>query len=124
MNYVFTVPGPPLVKRRPRHMVTTGGTVRTYSPDETVEAKEAVRVALRETIAGVQPTKDPYAVICRFYTRNRSKRDLDNLGKLVLDALNGIVWMDDSQVWQLYLRREVDRLNPRTEIEIWTMPVT
>lgn len=31
--------------------------------------------------------------------------DLDNAAKLVLDALNGIAWDDDSQVSELHVRR-------------------
>ena len=29
--------------------------------------------------------------------------DVDNLGKAILDALNGVAWIDDSQVTRLYI---------------------
>lgn len=31
--------------------------------------------------------------------------DIDNAAKLILDALTGVVWDDDSQVSELYVRR-------------------
>lgn len=43
--------------------------------------------------------------------------DLDNMAKLVKDALNGVVWVDDGQVWNLYTYK-VYSPNPRIEIEI------
>lgn len=33
------------------------------------------------------------------------KPDVDNVSKLVLDALNGILWRDDAQVCDLHVRR-------------------
>jgi Holliday junction resolvase RusA-like endonuclease len=35
-----------------------------------------------------------------------SKPDLDNLAKIVLDALNGILWADDCQVVKLEITKE------------------
>jgi crossover junction endodeoxyribonuclease RusA len=33
------------------------------------------------------------------------KPDVDNLAKAVLDALSGVAWKDDSQVWDLSIRK-------------------
>lgn len=51
---------------------------------------------------------------------NCSKPDVDNIGKSVLDALNGIAYRDDSQVWLLTVTKRVagGDEQPRTEIEI------
>jgi hypothetical protein len=38
--------------------------------------------------------------------------------KLVLDALTGIAWNDDSQIARLHLYREYDRASPRIEISV------
>ena len=35
----------------------------------------------------------------------RTKPDLDNIGKIVLDALNGVIWKDDSAVVSLLIRK-------------------
>lgn len=48
--------------------------------------------------------------------------DLDNLAKLVLDALNGVAWEDDRQVCLLHARKiSGASIWTRTEVEIWTM---
>ena len=39
----------------------------------------------------------------RFFFKTKRKRDLDNQNKLALDALNGIVYADDSQIAELRL---------------------
>lgn len=44
--------------------------------------------------------------------------DIDNLTKLVLDALKGIIWHDDRQVVMIEARKVRDKENPRTEVEI------
>jgi crossover junction endodeoxyribonuclease RusA len=58
-------------------------------------------------------------VAVEFYFATRRRRDLDNQNKLILDALSGIVYEDDSQVAELTLRRRFDKDNPRIEISIW-----
>ena len=50
--------------------------------------------------------------------RPRRVGDLDNYAKVVLDALNGIVWEDDKQIVELHMYRYEDKANPRLEILI------
>jgi Holliday junction resolvase RusA-like endonuclease len=56
------------------------------------------------------------SVSVTFYFATKRKRDLDNQNKLVLDALTGIVYGDDSQVAELNLRRAYDSARPRIVI--------
>lgn len=51
------------------------------------------------------------------YFPNR-RGDLDNRSKQILDALNGIAWVDDSQIYDLRLVRHLSKENPRVEITI------
>ncbi len=54
-----------------------------------------------------------------FYFGDNRKRDLDNYNKLILDACNGIVWKDDSQIYVLILRKFAsDKKDSRVEISI------
>lgn len=50
-----------------------------------------------------------------------SKPDIDNVGKAVMDALNGVAYRDDSQVWLLTVTKRVAAGDeqPRTEIELY-----
>lgn len=51
--------------------------------------------------------------------RPRRQGDLDNVAKAVLDALNGLAWLDDSQIVELHLRRHEDAVSPRVEVYVW-----
>jgi Holliday junction resolvase RusA-like endonuclease len=50
--------------------------------------------------------------------------DVDNLAKFVLDALNGLLYSDDSQVILLQavkLHDSTDSCNGRTEVQVWSL---
>lgn len=49
---------------------------------------------------------------------DRRKHDLDNI-KSLLDAMNGILWEDDSMLVELRLRKDYDRNNPGVDIVIY-----
>lgn len=91
----FTVPGEPLGKGRPR--VTKNG---TYTPKATRDAEARVRAALD----AAYPTPllvvedEALSIALTVYRYERRTRDVDNLLKLVMDALNGLAYVDDAQV--------------------------
>ncbi len=58
---------------------------------------------------------DNVSVTCRFYLKR--DRDVDNL-KLVLDVMKGRVYEDDSQVTELHVYKQFDKLNPRVVLEV------
>ncbi len=47
-----------------------------------------------------------------------TRPDLDNLVKAVKDALNGVLWRDDSQVIELEAKKIYGN-PPGVEIEVW-----
>lgn len=94
----FTMFGEPKSKQRPR--VTARG---TYTPKETQEAEQRVRAAWRQTQA--EPFTYQVVVTIDFFNGNKRRRDLDNMAKLVLDALNKVAYADDYQVVGLNLRK-------------------
>ena len=53
-----------------------------------------------------------------FYYGDKRKRDIDAYLKILLDAMSGIVYADDSQINEMHLFKEVDVENPRTIIQI------
>ena len=117
----FTVPGEPVSKARARTTFKDGKAV-TYAPAATVAAEEVIRGwYLDGDRQFVDADVARIGVRIFFYSKDRRRRDIDNMGKLILDALNKIAWADDSQINELILWRSSDRTNPRTEILIYTL---
>jgi Holliday junction resolvase RusA-like endonuclease len=117
----FTVPGEPVSKARARTTIKDGKAV-TYTPAATVAAEEVIRGwYLDGDRQFVDADVARIGVRIFFYSKDRRRRDIDNMGKLILDALNKIAWADDSQINELILWRSSDRTNPRTEILIYTL---
>lgn len=116
----FSVEGPPQPKERARR----GAGGRWYTPKRTQQYERAVRgrasMAMMGSLwpASSWPLDARYRVTINAYFGDARRRDADNVGKAVLDALNGITWKDDSQVQSLTLTRVVDRSAPRTNVRI------
>ena len=108
----FMIPGSPVPKERPR--VVKG---HAYTPKRTSDAEAAVRN--RALLARARwASEAPIRLVCRFYRGDARACDLDNLSKLIQDALNGITYRDDKQIVILSATKSIDRVHPRTEIEI------
>ena len=53
-----------------------------------------------------------------FYFKDNRKRDIDSHLKALLDSMSGIVYIDDSQINELHVFKEVDKADPRVIIQI------
>lgn len=116
----FTVPGEPVSKARAR--VTSRG---TFTPARTREAEARVLAAY---LASNHLGMIPKGVLCQmsvmFYNGNRRVRDIDNMLKLVQDALNKHAFEDDSQIVELHgYKQVVSPAEARTEVSLWTLSV-
>lgn len=92
--WVLKVPGEPQSKARAR--VTKNG---TYTPKRTREAEAKVADLFQTRYPRVMP--DPtqaFSIELHLFRYERRPRDVDNLLKLIQDALNGVLWADDAQV--------------------------
>lgn len=123
-NHVFStfIAMEPRGKERPRFVRATG---RTFTPSRTIKAELAIRHRVQEEYRGVliegpvelhvtawllKPKSKPRKRPCW----PTSKPDWDNQGKLVSDALNGVLWRDDSQVVRCVVQKVYcDSANPR-----------
>lgn len=115
----FTIPYPPQTWKR--RVVTKG---RSWDPNK--EGK--VSAAWRARAAGVKCYKGPMQVELRcFFKTPKTKKDgdwvahknvgdSDNLAKFLLDALNGVAYVDDGQVVHLTVTKQYGE--PRTEVVI------
>jgi Holliday junction resolvase RusA-like endonuclease len=113
----FTVPGEPVSKQRPRHSSRNG---LVYTPTQTKAAEQRVGWAYRQAVGPSRPDgAGTFGVFLAFFCTTGHRRDVDNMSKLVLDGLNGLLWIDDSQVSELssiLLRRQP---TPRVEIVVY-----
>jgi len=124
----------PIPKGRPKFS-KVGGFVRTYTPKKTSDYETQVREAAKQAMTR-EPLETPLATFLYFrlpipksYPKKRiqaclngserpiKKPDLDNLAKSVLDGLNGVVYLDDSQLVSLHITKVYDH-NPGVDIMI------
>lgn len=117
--------GEPVPKGRPR----VGRNGNVYTPDATAAAELAIGWRVRERYTGLAPTALPVGLAVAFRSRGsrgkrRGRADLDNLVKLVKDALNGIAWVDDSQVEELHATLARDSPDPGTDIRVYLLEGT
>ena len=58
------------------------------------------------------------SVEIKLFFGDKRKRDVDNYNKLILDAMSGIVYLDDKQIQKITIEKLFDKSNPRAEIII------
>jgi len=124
-----TIPGNPKSKDRPRTFRAPNGRMRTITPEATITKQREigwiVKCDMRERGTDEEPDgAHAFEVSIQIHERKAASQqaDGDNVLKLIMDALNGIVWADDRQVTDA--RAKVcDRqaATPRTEISIYRL---
>lgn len=60
-------------------------------------------------------------VTATLYHGSRRRQDIDNYTKVLLDALTGTVFQDDSQIVKLSIEKGYDKIRPRVELEVCEM---
>lgn len=110
----FRVPICPVGKARPRVCVR-GGRPHAYTPQKTKSFENAVRLFAQTAMRGRPPTDAPVSVSVlaileppKSWSKKRradavgrphtQKPDADNIAKAILDAVNGVCFVDDKQV--------------------------
>lgn len=119
--YTGEIIGMPIPKGRPR-MSTRGGFARTYTPKRTRDEEDRIRTALlawtkekavefdgdtpvRVTVAFGMPIPKSRERTTGEGDQHLIRPDLDNFLKCFLDAANGVLFMDDSQVWSVEAKK-------------------
>ena len=114
-SFTFSVPGRPQGKARAR-TIRQKGKSRTYTPEQTAIYEQAVQWTYKAA-GGPHFGDSPIAITIRAFfgiPKSASKReredmlndvikptitpDVDNIQKLICDALNGVAYEDDRQV--------------------------
>lgn len=128
----FEVLGQPVAKQRPR--ITRAGIA--YTPSQTVNYetvvkytyqsiyrhKEPIMGRIKASITAVFPVPKSYskkktAALLGGHSNYDKKPDCDNLAKIILDALNGIAYRDDSQVTVLHITKQYGT-QPKVIVEL------
>ena len=112
----FEVPGDPHGKGRPK-FARRGNFVQTYTDKKTTSYEDLVRFHANIAMVDLAPLESAVAVyiyiklaVPKSYSKKRTeaclsglerptkKPDWDNVAKSICDAMNGIVYMDDTQI--------------------------
>lgn len=88
------IPGEPRNKERARK--GKGG--RHYTPDATRYATDLIKALARQAWGPQKPDREPWRLRLEFHVLARHGKDGDNMEKLVMDALQGVLFVNDSQV--------------------------
>jgi Holliday junction resolvase RusA-like endonuclease len=139
----FTVPSIPIAQPRQRTRVANfGGRIGTqnYTPkkDPVHTFKATVQLAARQAYQG-PPLEGPLSLRLlyrlarkKYQTKKRgdnppmyhtSTPDTDNLMKSLCDALNELVWRDDSQIAEVSIVKLVSAASeqPGVDVEVWRL---
>lgn len=126
MSVTFTVPGEPFAWKRP-----AGNGKRRYTPTAMADAKRVVAQMARLACRNPLPKEAPVIIEYSFYMRppkriNYETRpyplkvpDIDNLEKLISDAMNTIAYHDDCQIVDSITRKRWAKDGkPRVEVTV------
>ena len=119
MRWDFTVPGEPRGKGRPRFSRQSG---RAYTPRETEVYENLVGLTFRQAYPDQKPVVgnlelwiNAYYGIPQSWSMKkqkasvgkycRKKPDGDNIIKAICDGLNGVAYLDDTQIVEIHIVR-------------------
>lgn len=135
MEVHFTVPGEPVGKGRPRFS-RQGSYVMAYTPDKTASYENLIKLeyerqsgySFGEKTIGLRVTA--YFAIPKSASKVKRRRmmcgeihpakkpDIDNVCKVVADALNGVAYKDDRQIVYTEIAKRYDDM-PRMDVTIF-----
>lgn len=134
MKIQFTIPGTPVAKARPR--VTRTG--HAYTPKKTSDYEKLVKVYAIKTMTehGLKPTEEAIRLDVQAFfpipaswtkakkekalngdLKHTTRPDLSNIVKAVEDAMNGIVYKDDSQISEIVCVKRYS-MSPRVDLTV------
>jgi Holliday junction resolvase RusA-like endonuclease len=123
MQIHFQVEGDPKGKGRPRFS-RVGSFTKIYTDKQTLTYEAMIATFAKQAMGGTEPLKTPVSVflyvrlpIPQSYPKKRreaclngaekpcKKPDIDNIAKTYLDAMNGVIFVDDTQVIDLHVKK-------------------
>ena len=123
MQIHFQVEGDPKGKGRPRFS-RVGNFTKVYTDKQTLTYEAMIATFAKQAMGGTELLKTPVSVflyvrlpVPQSYSKKRrdaclnglekpcKKPDIDNIAKTYLDAMNGIIFVDDTQVIDLHVKK-------------------
>lgn len=123
MQIHFQVEGDPKGKGRPRFS-TFGKFTRVYTDKQTLDYEAVIKSYAAHAMGSSDPLETAVSVflyvrvsIPQSYSKKRTeaclsglekpckKPDIDNIAKTYLDAMNGVIFKDDTQVIDLHVKK-------------------
>jgi Holliday junction resolvase RusA-like endonuclease len=117
----FTVPGKPVPKQSFKVSIKNGS-VQGHTPARVKKYQQEVHYAAIEKLNEIGYHIEigmSYFLWYTFYMPDNRRVDNDNLAKGTNDALNGVIWKDDTEIGDMFLQKRIDKGNPRVEARIW-----
>ncbi|GAA5417963.1 hypothetical protein Pryu01_03041 [Paraliobacillus ryukyuensis] len=131
----FTIPGEPVAQGRPRAGKTKYGKTVLYDPSKSKNYKQYIKLVASQHVP-VKQIEGQISMRLKIYRqipksmtkklrkasideihRPTTKPDCSNIAKGIEDALNGMIYKDDSQIVDLRVSKYYSE-NPRVEVEI------
>ena len=132
MKLEYTVYGEPVPQGRPR-FVRRGNFVQTYDPEKSKKYKKLIQSSIKPLDVKIDFPVSVSINIFKGIPKSISKKkrqdmidglilptskpDVDNYAKIVLDALNDVLWIDDSYIVRLVINKYYSD-TPRVEITV------
>lgn len=117
-SFQFEIPGPVVAWKRAR---SNNG--RRYTDPKMAAYQKLIRFAAAAVCPRDWPMAAEYQVTILYAPHDRRRRDIDNVAKVVCDALNGVAWDDDSMVSMLYVKRRMGACPGLFICVEWVAPV-
>jgi Holliday junction resolvase RusA-like endonuclease len=118
----FTHPGEPRTKSNSHYFFKGRMVIPKRVRDYEKSLKETAANYMKNS--GKRPTTRLVKVKAIYYLGTKRRKDLQNLPKSTCDALEGVVFNDDSQIHKLQIEKKLDRKNPRVCITVELMSDT
>jgi Holliday junction resolvase RusA-like endonuclease len=135
MQIAFTILGNPKGKERPR-MAYSDGRTFVYTPPQTMQYENNIRINYKRSIRHKFPAKTPLAAdIMAFYEIPKNidgvvykamlngdilptkRPDGDNIIKIILDSLNNLAFHDDAQICKINFEKRYAKI-PKVCVKI------
>ena len=123
MQIHFQVEGDPKGKGRPRFS-RVGSFTKVYTDKQTLSYEAMISTFAKQAMGASEPLRTPVSVFLHVrlpvpesYSKKRreaclsgtekpcKKPDIDNIAKTYLDAMNGVIFKDDTQVIDLHVKK-------------------